>query len=418
MIISDLHIHSKYSRATSKQISIDSLEKWARIKGINLLGTGDFTHPIWLEELKKNLKEDDTGFLKTKSGFQFVLTVEVSNMYRQDDKARKIHHVILAPNFEAVEQINEYLGKFGKLASDGRPIFGSFPSYRMIEGLIGGISRDIEIIPAHIWTPWFSVFGSKSGFDSLEECYKDQVKHIHALETGLSSDPPMNWQLSQLDKYNLVSFSDAHSFWPWRIGREATIFDLPKPTYSALLVALRTGKGLKSTIEVNPAYGKYHWDGHRSCGIQLNPETSKKYNNICPVCKRPLTIGVLNRVLELADRKLGYKPEGKPDYKDLIPLSELIATSLGTKQLYGKKVFELYHQLTKDSSEYDVLLYMAYDKLKERSNEKLANLIIASRENKIEINPGYDGVYGEPILKGREPTQIIPKKSQPSLLDF
>src|SRR3989338_3923876 len=251
-IIADLHIHSRFSRATSKDLDIINLEKYARIKGLNLLGTGDFTHPQWLKELKNSLVEDETGILKTKTGFNFILQGEISLIYTQDGKGRRVHNVLLAKNFEVVEQINEALLKKGRLDYDGRPIFNL--SCIEFTEMMKNIDNDIEIIPAHVWTPWFSLFGSMSGFDSVEECFKEQAKHIHALETGLSSDPAMNWRLSQLDNFTLVSNSDLHSFWPWRIGRECNIFDI-KPAYEHLIMALKTKNGFIGTIEVDPSYG-------------------------------------------------------------------------------------------------------------------------------------------------------------------
>jgi len=290
MIFADLHIHSRYSRATSKNLSIKNLEKWARIKGLNLLGTGDFTHPEWLKELKNELKEDE-GILKTESGFNFILQTEISLMYSQDGKGRRIHLLILAPSFEIIDQINSYLGKKGRVDYDGRPIF-NIPCYELVENLMS-ISKDIEIIPAHCWTPYFGIFGSITGFGSMDDAFKDKVKYIHAFETGLSSDPEMNWRLSALDKFSILSFSDSHSFWPWRLGREATVFDLKKISYKDLIYSIRNKK-IEFTIETNPAYGKYHFDGHRLCNYSCSPEESIKNNNICPVCKKPLTIGVLN----------------------------------------------------------------------------------------------------------------------------
>ena len=417
-IIADLHIHSRFSRATSKSLTIQNLEKWARIKGLTLLGTGDFTHPEWIAELKKELVEDGTGILKTKTGFPFVLSTEISLMYSQGNRGRKVHNVVLAPNFGVVKQITDYLLTKGRVDYDGRPIFG-IKAPEFTENLMQ-ISDKIEIIPAHIWTPWFGMLGSKSGFDSVEEAFQDQSKHIHALETGLSSDPAMNWRLSKLDKYQLVSFSDAHSFWPWRIGREATVFDT-ELTYDALIKALRTGENLTGTIEVDPNYGKYHLDGHRDCGVCLEPKDSLKTNKICPACGKLMTIGVLHRVEELADRPDGYKPKDKPDFKALMPLSELIATSLNTKQLYGKKVFEIYNKLiSKFNSEFAILLEAPEEKLKELVSEQLTKLILDNRTGKIKIKPGYDGVYGEALLEGREIHTPKPKIKikQKNLLDF
>ena len=417
-IISDLHIHSRFSRATSKSLDIPNLEKWAQIKGVNLLGTGDFTHPEWIKELKKQLTTDETGILKTKAGFPFVLSTEISLMYSQDNRGRRIHNVVLAPDFEVVQQITDYLLTKGRIDYDGRPIFG-IPAPEFTESLMQ-ISKNIEIIPAHIWTPWFGMLGSKSGFNSVEEGFKDQTKHIHAIETGLSSDPAMNWRLSKLDKFQIVSFSDLHSYWPWRLGREATVFDI-KPTYDNIIKALRTGKGIAETIEVDPSYGKYHWDGHRQCGVCMAPKESIKLHNICPVCGRTMTIGVEYRVEELADRPEGYTPKDRPGFKTLMPLSELIATSLGVKQLYGKKVFEVYNKLIDAfGSEFAIVLEAPEEKIKELVSEKLSKLIIANRQGKIKVKPGYDGVYGETLVDGEEipKTQYTAKVKQKNLLEF
>ncbi|MBL7100409.1 MAG: DNA helicase UvrD [Nanoarchaeota archaeon] len=413
-IISDLHIHSRFSRACSKQINIPNLEKYAKIKGLNLLGTGDFTHPLWLKELKESLGEDESGVLKTDSGFSFLLSTELSNIYTQDGKGRRIHNVLLAPSFEVVDQINSELLKKGRLDYDGRPIF-SFSCVELVE-MMKAISQDIEIIPAHIWTPWFAMFGSKSGFDCVKDCFKDQTKHIHALETGLSSDPAMNWRLSQLDKYSLVSFSDSHSFWPWRIGREATVFDTDM-TYQSIINALRTKKGLVETIEVNPSYGKYHYDGHRNCNVCLDPKESKELRNVCPKCKSPLTIGVLNRAEELADRPEGFRPEGAKPFKSLIPLSEIISAVIGIKQVYSKGVSEIYNKLiSKFDSELNVLMVVPFEKLKGVVDEKIADAIMKVRNEEIEICPGFDGVYGQAKFVRSE--KISSSRKQSSLGDF
>ncbi|MFH1323617.1 MAG: endonuclease Q family protein, partial [Nanoarchaeota archaeon] len=338
-IIADLHIHSRFSRATSKDLTIENLEKYANIKGINLIGTGDFTHPKWIEDLKSNLKEDGTGILKTKNNFPFILQTEISSIYTEYGKGRKVHNVILAPSFEVVDQITEFLLKKGRVDYDGRPIF-KLPCDELVESMMK-ISKDIEVIPAHVWTPYFGLFGSMSGFDSVEEAFKDQAKNIHALETGLSSDPLMNWRLSQLDRFSLVSSSDLHSFWPWRIGREATLFDLKNITYQDIINALRTKQGLEGTIEVDPGYGKYHFDGHRNCKVCLAPKNSIKIKNICPKCGKPLTIGVLHRVEQLADREEGFKPEGAKNFYSLIPISELISTQIKSP-VASKKTWEIY----------------------------------------------------------------------------
>ncbi|MFH1506547.1 MAG: endonuclease Q family protein [archaeon] len=420
-IISDLHIHGRYSRATSKALDVANLEKWARVKGVDLLGTGDFTHPTWIEHLKANLKEDqETGILQTKTGFNFILQTEISLVYTQNDKGRRVHVVVLAPSLEVVNQITDYLKSKGRIDYDGRPIF-KISCIEFTEDL-KKISEDIEIIPAHIWTPWFALFGSKSGFDTINEAFGDQVKNIHALETGLSSDPAMNWRLSQLDRFQLVSFSDLHSFWPWRMAREATIFDLEKLSYKGIIKALRTGQGLSGTIEVDPSYGKYHFDGHRNCNIHFSPEEALKHNNICPVCKRPLTLGVLHRIEELADRPEGYKPKNAKPFKRLIPLSEILA-GLYKTTMATKKVWSEYNTLLKAfASEYDILLNASPDALKKVTDEKIADAILKNRQGKLKVIPGFDGVYGVPVFNEadmpvqKQETEI--KKKQKGLNDF
>lgn len=412
MIIADLHIHSKYSRACSTSLDIPNLERYARIKGLDILGTGDFTHPKWIQELKSSLTENDNGILKTKSGFNFVLQTEISLIYSQGGKGRRVHNIVLAPSFEVVRQISEALGKRGRLDYDGRPIF-NIPCPEFVD-IMMNISKDIEIIPAHAWTPWFSLFGSNSGFDSLKECFQDRANYIHAIETGLSSDPPMNWRLSQLDDISIVSFSDSHSFWPWRIGREATIFDL-ELSYKNLLKAIRMREGLSSTVEVDPNFGKYHLTGHRLCNIKLTPKEALKYNNICPVCGRPLTVGVLQRVEELADRPEGFKSKNAKPFYSVIPLSEILA-ALFDKAVSTKVVWQEYNKLVNHfGSEFEVLLFVSFDDLKKVTDEKIAEAIIKNRNHEIKISAGYDGVYGEPIFNGSE---VGVKKNQKNLFDF
>ncbi len=417
-IIADLHIHSRFSRATSKDITIANLEKWAKVKGVNLLGTGDFTHPEWFKEIKSNLSERE-GILYSKTGFGFVLQTEISLIYSKNNKGRRVHYVVLAPGFSVAEQITEYLLRYGRVDYDGRPIF-NIQSAEFVYNL-KQISKDIEIIPAHVWTPWFGLFGSKSGYDSAEECFEDQLKHIYALETGLSSDPAMNWRLSKLDRFNLVSNSDLHSFWPWRIGREANVFELDKLTYNNLIKAIREKKGFLETIEFFPEEGKYHYDGHRQCGVMLSPKEAMKLNNICPVCKKPLTLGVLHRVEELADRPEGFIPPKSVPFKKVLPLSEVIALSTGAK-VQSRQVWEAYNKLIKKyGNELEVLYKADYEKIKELVGEKIAVLIKKNRDQQIKFNPGYDGVYGTPVL---DPLNIVkrPKvmsvKKQKSLLDF
>lgn len=419
--ISDLHIHSRYSRACSSQLSIQTLEKWARIKGVHMLGTGDFTHPEWIKELKDFLVEDGSGILKTSSGFPFVLQTEISLIYTQADKGRRVHVVVLAPSFEVVQQITDYLLKNGRVDYDGRPIF-KIPAHDFVYEM-RRISLDIEVIPAHIWTPWFSLFGSKSGFDSIHECFKDQEKYIHAVETGLSSDPPMNWRLKQLDNKQIVSSSDLHSFWPWRMGREATIFEMKELNYKNLLRAIRAGEGLEGTIEVDPAYGKYHFDGHRNCNQVMEPKDSLKNQNICPGCKREMTLGVAHRVEELADRPEGYRRENAKPFHTLLPLTEILSTMM-SKTLSAKIVWKEYNKLLKRfGAENDVLLNAPLEKLQEEVHKKIAEAIIANREGKLKVKPGYDGVYGELQIeaidsKEVEKEEVRPAPNQKSLSDF
>ena len=416
-IIADLHIHSKHSRGCSTALDIDNLEKYARIKGIDLLGSGDFTHPIWQKELKAKLTPDEKGIHRTASGFPFILQTELSLIYTQDGKGRKVHNVVLCKSFDVMDQITDELKKKGRVDYDGRPIFG-IPCPDFVE-MLKGIDKDIEIIPAHIWTPWFSMFGSNSGFDTVKDCFKDQTKHIYALETGLSSDPPMNWRISQLDKYNLVSFSDLHSFWPWRIGREATMFDVFKLSYDDIIKAIRTGEGLKGTVEVDPNYGKYHLDGHRKCKVCMNPSDTIKHKGICPACGKPMTIGVLSRIEELADRPEGYvKPNAKV-FKTLIPLSEILAAILG-KGVATKTVWAEYNKILGSKSEYDVLLNAPSDELLKLTDARIVDAILKNRVGKVVVKAGYDGEYGVPVFDGKVEEMKIPEPivKQTGLGDF
>lgn len=394
-IIADLHIHGKYSQGCSRNITPELLEKYARIKGINLLGTGDFTHPKWFNEELSKLEENN-GILSSKTGFNFIWQTEISLIYTQE-KCRKVHNIILAPNKEIVQQITEYLLSKGRIDYDGRPIF-KIPCPEFVESL-RSISPKIEVIPAHIWTPYFSMFGSKSGFDSVEECFQDQTKHINAFETGISSDPAMNWRIPSLDKLNILSFSDAHSYWPWRLGREATEFDLKKLSYDSILKAIRTGEGIKQTIEVDPNYGKYHADGHRSCLFCSNPKNTQKLNGICPVCKKPLIIGVWNRVEELAERPEGYKPKNAKPFTSLIPLSDILGLMLQTSNT-TKKVWTEYYKLIEGKSEFEILMNTSLEELEKLTDPKIAKAIIQARNGEIKILPGYDGVYGLPLFQG------------------
>jgi uncharacterized protein (TIGR00375 family) len=396
MIFADLQIHSRFSRACSKYINFSNLERYARIKGLNLLSTGDFQHPKWNKEIKDNLKEDENGILWSKNGFAFLWGTEISLMY-SDNGRRAVHLLVYVPNKEIADQVIEVLGKRGRLDYDGRPIFGmSCPEF--VEILME-VSKDIEIVTSHSFTSYFGVFGSKSGFDSIEECFKEKSKYIHAMESGMSADPDMIRLISKFDKYNIVSFSDAHSFYPWRLGRETTVFDC-ELSYKKIINAIRTGKGISFTIETPPEYGRYHLDGHRGCGVVFEPEETEKRKGICPRCKKPLTVGVLSRVLYLADRK---KPENVPNFKRLVPLHELIAAVYGVSQLNSTKVWEIYNKLVSAfENEFNVLLNVEYSDLVRFVDKKLADVIIKNREDKLTIKPGYDGVYGEIILDEKE----------------
>ncbi len=416
-VVADLHIHGPYSRATSKSTTLPLLEKYARMKGVDVLGTGDFTHPVWLGMLEKELSEDGTGILKTKSGFGFMLTTEISSVYSEGGKLRKIHNVIHVPDFATARQVNEFLSKHGRLDYDGRPTFGKLTCPELVEGLME-ISGDIAVVPAHAWTPWFGIFGSMSGFDSVEECFGDQARHIFAIETGMSSDPAMNWRLSSLDGYALMSNSDAHSFWPWRIGREANVFELSEPTFGGLMKAVREkdAKHFLYTVEVDPGYGKYHMDGHRNCNVVLTPEQAAKVNDVCPVCGKRLTIGVMHRVEELADRPEGYVPRGSVPFRTLLPLSEIISAGTGVSQLSSRKVWEVYGKLVRDGmSEFEVLTSMDGRQIEAAAGKRIADLVVGIREGRVGIEPGYDGVYGR-IAAGN--ADAAKKSSQKSLSGF
>ncbi|MEK7665016.1 MAG: endonuclease Q family protein [Patescibacteria group bacterium] len=391
----DFHIHSKYSRATSPLMDLENLDKWAKIKGIKVLGTGDFTHPLWLENLEEKLEPAEAGLLKLRSenaGTRFVLTSEISCIYSKGGKVRKVHIIVFAPSFEAVKKINFQLNGVGNLKADGRPILGL--DAKELAKIIFNSCEDCLVIPAHAWTPWFSVFGSKSGFNSIEECFEDYSKYIYAIETGLSSNPAMNWRLSQLDKITLISNSDAHS--GPKLGREANVFDT-EIKYSAIAEAikLKDPKKFLYTIEFFPEEGKYHYDGHRECNLRLSPEESKKYNNICPKCAKSLTIGVLNRIEELADRREGFLPKNTIPFKSLIPLEEIIADSTGTS-LASKNVGNFYNNLISNiGSEFEILLEAKKKEIEKFSSLEIAEGVIRTREGVVFIEPGYDGVYGK-----------------------
>lgn len=426
-VIADFHIHSRYSRATSEKMSIQEITRFAKMKGLNLLGTGDFTHPKWLEELKKDLIEiQDSNLYKSaknpESPIYYMITGEVATIFPFEGSVKKIHHVILTPSMETAEQINDRLTPYGNLATDGRPTL-NMTAPQLVEEIMQ-VSNENIVIPAHAWTPWFSLFGAFSGFNRMEDCYQDTTKHIYALETGLSSDPPMNWRLSSLDKYALVSNSDSHSHWPWRIGREANVFELEQVTYQNMVDAIRKKdpEHFKFTIETDPAYGKYHWTGHRNCKVSLSPQEAIKFGNRCPVCRRNLTKGVEQRVEELADRPVGFKPANAIGYMHLLPLSEIIATVLSVAYPSVQKVWDVYNTLVaRFGDEYSVLIGASLDEMSKIVEPRIAEAIVRVREEKIKVSPGYDGVYGQLVLF-EEQQEKIPEKlekiKQRSLSDF
>ena len=404
-IVADFHIHSRFSRATAHDITVANLNQWMKKKGVTVLGTGDFTHPQWFRELKENLEPAEPGLyrlrndLDEKNVSRFILTTELSCIYSQGGKTRRIHHVILAPSFEVVQKINVALSWQGNLNSDGRPILGL--SSIELAKLLFSISPEIVIIPAHIWTPWFSLFGSMSGFDSLEECFGEWSSKIFAIETGLSSDPQMNWRLSPLDHLAIVSNSDSHS--ASKIAREANVFDT-ELSYPKIIEAIKSGipqnylhnsSKFLYTIEFYPEEGKYHFDGHRLCNVVLAPQESKKINNICPKCGRPLTIGVMHRVEDLADRDENYIAKDRPPYKKLVPLEEIIAEVFKTST-NSKKVAAEYERLIKIfGNELAILIDASILDIEKESTPELAEGIKRVRENRLNIAPGFDGEYGK-----------------------
>ena len=393
--VADLHLHSKYAMACSEKLTLEGMDISAKEKGIKIISTGDFTHPKWIAEMKRKLDDNGGGMFSLKGsseGSRFILGSEVCTIFEDRmGKTRRIHNCILAPSIEIAEQINFHLSKFGDLASDGRPILNKISPSQLVEDLFK-IDKDIFIFPAHLWTPWFGALGAFSGFNSIEDAYQDQAKHIHAYETGLSSDPPMNWRISKLDKYTLISGSDAHSL-P-KIGREAIILDMQEKdmTFEGLIGKIKN-KELKLTVEFYPEEGKYHFDGHRNCSMSLSPEMAKKYGDRCPKCGKRLTIGVLHRIDDLADRDEGYIPSGASPYVHAIPLQEVIAsvtkkaqTSVYVKSTYAKLI-------QKFGTELNVLIKSDPEQIAEVDKE-LGKAIALVREDKVNVIPGYDGVFG------------------------
>ncbi len=408
--ITDFHLHSKYSRATSRDMDLEHISQSAKTKGIDILGTGDFTHPEWFKNLKAKLKPENGLFKLRNSNSKFILTSEISSIYSKKGKTRKVHTLVFAPSFEVVEKINNSLGKIGNLLSDGRPILGI--DAEELAKIVLNISKDCLIIPAHVLTPWFGVFGSKSGFDSIHECFGDYSKDIYGLETGLSADPPMLWRMADCRSRTLISNSDAHS--PKKLGREATVFEGDRLSYNSIAGAIKGIKGklkLLSTIEFYPQEGKYYYDGHRNCEVSLSPPESRKYNNVCPVCQKPLTIGVLNRAEQLSDKPEGFKPSKIVPFKSLIPLRELIAEVLKIGSS-SKKVEKEYDELIKKiGSEFKILLESSSSDLEEASSKEIAKAVISAREGRINIEPGFDGVFGKINVSGKKKKKRLNQKT-------
>lgn len=412
----DFHLHSKYARATSINMDLEHITQGARAKGLNIVGTGDFSHPTWFSELKKKLVESDApGFYELKNApagarakekkILFALTNEVSTIISTRKGVKKVHHVIHAPSLEEVEQLNDVYAKLGNLAADGRPTFGKCSPAEIVEKTREAVKNAV-LIPAHAYTPWFSVFGDMSGFNSLDEAFEDQAKHIFAIETGMSSDPAMNWRISALDKIALVSNSDSHSYHPWRVGRECNAFEFSEKelSFESVFKSVREKNAahFKFTVEVDPNYGKYHYDGHRACKFSCPPEETKKLKNVCPVCKRKLTIGVLNRIEALADRPPGFTPKNAIPFKTLLPLHELLAAAFAST-LASKRVMEVGDRLIHEfGSEFGVLLNAPREELLKHTQDKIADVIIANREGKLKVKPGFDGEYGVLMLDGEK----------------
>lgn len=397
--ILDLHIHSRYSRACSPKLCLKKIEESCKQKGVDIIATGDFTFPAWFKEIKNNLDEieKDKGLYKLKnsnSNIKFILSTELALIYKEGERLRRLHLMVQAPNIKVVEILNKYLEKKYNISSDGRPILG-IKAPELVE-LCLKIHPQFLIYPAHIWTPWFSVFGSKSGFDSLEECFKEQTRHIYAYETGLSSDPEMNWRISQLDNLTCLSNSDAHSL--NNIGREANIFDLKEISYREIyrIIKERDLDSLLGTIEFYPEEGMYYFDGHRDCNFSCPPKESLKLNNICPVCKKTLVIGVLNRINSLADRKKDFKLKSAPPFYKIIELDKLICMALNIKSRQSKKVQKEYNFLIKNlGSELNILLKLDLDNFKKTINPKIIEAIKKARQKEVKTMPGFDGQYGQ-----------------------
>lgn len=416
-VITDLHIHSKYARACSRDLIPENLAVWADKKGINLLGTGDFTHPLWLSELKSSLEEKEPGLYKLKGSqtkVRFVITGELASIYKHGDKVRRVHNLVFAPNFAAADKFIALLEKRGvNLRSDGRPIMG-VPCEELLK-ICKEADADIELVPAHAWTPHFGVFGSLSGFDSLEDAFGSMAKHIFAIETGLSSDPKMNWQVPALDKITLISNSDAHSL--RKLGREANVFEIDenKLSYKEVIRVIRQHKPSEfiETLEFFPEEGKYHHDGHADCKFSCTPEETKKLSGLCPVCGKKLLRGVLYRAEELAiGREYGFKPKTAVPFRSIIPLEEIIAETLGVGTA-SKKVLAQFEAMVAHIPEFTLLLDTDPEEIARLSSPAIAESVMRVRQGQVHIAPGYDGVFGKIQIyshEEREKMELKPKQ--------
>ncbi len=397
-VVADLQVHSPYSRATSQNMNPRELDHFAKVKGLSVIGTGDFTHPVWRKELSLALEEVEGSLYRMKSSGSvlFMITGEVNTTYTFGDRSRRVHHCLLAPSLEVAEAVSDRLSKFGNLSSDGRPTL-QVSAAELVDEVLEA-DRKCVVFPAHAWTPWFSLFGANSGFNSVLDCYQERADRIFALETGMSSDPPMNWRVSQLDRLCLVSNSDAHSAWPWRIGREANVFELEEPTYQGIVGAIRAKdpRRFLFTIETHPEYGKYHWTGHKNCQVSMSAREARDIQDKCPTCGKTMTRGVEERVEELADRPTGFKPSNPIRYRHLLPLSEVIGAVIGEVNPASSRVWDVYNMLTgKFGSEYSVMLDAAPHDLTVAAGADLAQAILKVRDDEVYVQPGYDGVYGK-----------------------
>ena len=402
MYIADIHIHSRYSRATSKDCTPEYLDLWARRKGIHIIGTGDFTHPAWRKELKEKLTPAEDGLYVLKEEYRirdesvrgdiiprFIITGEISSIYKKAGKVRKVHSVIILPGLEDADRVSGKLEQIGNIHSDGRPILG-LDCRDLLETVLE-LCPSAVYVPAHIWTPHFSLFGAFSGFDTVEECFEDMTPYIHAVETGLSSDPPMNWRVSALDRFQLISNSDAHS--PAKLGREATLLEITM-SYAGIAQAIQTGEGLHGTIEFFPEEGKYHLDGHRKCNLCLMPAETIKYDGVCPVCGRRITIGVAHRVEDLADRPEGYVRQGAKAFESLVPLPEVIAASMEYSVRSKKTEREYMHMLSELGAEFEILRNLSPEDIRRVSGTRIAEGIERLRNGEAEWVPGFVREYG------------------------